>query len=202
MKLLVKRSVLQVSHSAAVTVVSLCRLMSARAVWHAHRSTAVCVTVRSVAVRLSPSATLPCRGSSGAAGYDLSAAASVTVPSRGRLLVPTDLSLAVPLGTYGRIAPRSGLALKSGIDVGAGVVDSDYRGSLGVLLFNHSDTDFSIAAGDRIAQLILERIAVAEVEETNELAHTERGHGGFGSTGVAANKRIRPEAADDHSVKE
>lgn len=121
----------------------------------------------------------------------MSAAASVTVPSRGRVLVPTDLSLCVPSGTYGRIAPRSGLALKCGIDVGAGVLDSDYRGPLGVLLFNHSDSDFSIAAGDRIAQLILEKIAVADVEEADELTNTERGLGGFGSTGVATSERVK-----------
>ena len=103
--------------------------------------------------------------------------------------MPTDLSVSVPPGTYGRIAPRSGLALRCGVDVGAGVVDSDYRGPVGVILFNHSDTDFSISAGDRIAQLILEKIEQADVVETDELGSTERGHGGFGSTGVAANHK-------------
>ena len=103
----------------------------------------------------------------------------------------------MPHGTYGRIAPRSGLALKAGIDVGAGVVDSDYRGPLGVLLFNHSDSDFNITTGDRVAQLILERIAVAEVEETDELTDTDRGHGGFGSTGVAASKRAKVEGGTE-----
>ena len=136
--------------------------------------------------RLSPHAVLPSRASSGAAGFDLSAAAALVVPARGKALVPTDLSIAVPEGTYGRIAPRSGLAWKNSLDVGAGVVDGDYRGPVGVLLFNHSDVDHAVKAGDRVAQLILERIVEgAQVEEREELGVTDRGEGGFGSTGVA-----------------
>lgn len=91
-------------------------------------------------------------------------------------------------------APRSGLAAKNFIDVGAGVVDYDYRGNVGVVLFNHAETDFAIARGDRIAQLILERICMADLEEVEELPDTERGAGGFGSTGVAA-------AADESATK-
>ena len=137
--------------------------------------------------RLSPHAVLPSRGSSGAAGFDLSSAASVVIPARGKALIPTDLSVAVPLGTYGRIAPRSGLALKHAIDVGAGVVDGDYRGPVAVLLFNHSDVDHAVQKGDRVAQLILEKIVEgADVEETDELTATDRGQGGFGSTGFGA----------------
>lgn len=78
---------------------------------------------------LSAKALLPSRGSAGAAGYDLSSAVDVTVPARGKALAPTDLSIALPDGTYGRIAPRSGLAWKNSIDVGAGVIDADYRGN-------------------------------------------------------------------------
>lgn len=122
--------------------------------------------------KLSVAAILPSRGTSGAAGYDLSSAYAYTVKARGKELVKTDLSIAVPDGTYGRIAPRSGLAWKNSIDVGAGVIDADYRGPVGVILFNHSDTDFKIAAGDRIAQLILERIVIADVVETNDLDST------------------------------
>jgi len=76
--------------------------------------------------KLSPEATLPTRGSSGAAGYDLSSAKDCIVPARGKALVPTDLSIAIPYGTYARIGPRSGLAWKNSIDVGAGIVDFDY----------------------------------------------------------------------------
>ncbi len=85
------------------------------------------------------------------------------------------------------VAPRSGLAHKHSIDVGAGVIDYDYRGNVGVILFNFSDKDFQISPGDRIAQLILERISMASVVEVADLDDTTRGAGGFGSTGVSAN---------------
>ena len=97
-------------------------------------------------------------GSALAAGYDLSASADCVVPGRGRALVKTDISMACPEGTYGRIAPRSGLAWKKFIDVGAGVVDADYRGDVGVILFNFGDEDFVVNPGDRVAQLILEKV--------------------------------------------
>lgn len=86
--------------------------------------------------------------------------------------------------TDGRIAPRSGLASKNFIDTGAGVIDADYRGPVKVLLFNHSDTDFAISEGDRVAQLVLERIYTPDVVEVQELEESVRGAGGFGSTGV------------------
>lgn len=108
------------------------------------------------------------------------------IPARGKGLCPTDLAIALPAGVYGRVAPRSGLAWKNSIDVGAGVIDEDYRGNVGVILFNHSDSDFTVKVGDRVAQLILEKIAIADVEETEgELPTTVRGEGGFGSTGVS-----------------
>lgn len=87
--------------------------------------------------------------------------------------------------TDGRIAPRSGLAAKNFIDVGAGVIDADYRGQVKVLLFNHSDADFVVKEGDRVAQLVLERIYTPEVVEVQELEESVRGAGGFGSTGVS-----------------
>ncbi|KAK3270731.1 hypothetical protein CYMTET_20883 [Cymbomonas tetramitiformis] len=135
---------------------------------------------------LSENATIPKRGSALAAGYDLSSAKDTVVPARGKALVATDLSIAVPEDTYGRVAPRSGLAWKHSIDVGAGVIDADYRGPLGVILFNLSDNDFEVKQGDRIAQLILERIRTPEVLVVEELEDTTRGAGGFGSTGVSA----------------
>ncbi|XP_047982815.1 deoxyuridine 5'-triphosphate nucleotidohydrolase-like [Salvia hispanica] len=134
--------------------------------------------------RLSEKAVLPSRGSPLSAGYDLSSAVETKVPARGKALVPTDLSVAVPEGTYARIAPRSGLAWKHSIDVGAGVVDADYRGPVGVILFNHSDVDFQVKVGDRIAQLIIQQIVTPEVAEVDDLDATARGSGGFGSTGV------------------
>uniref|UniRef100_A0A6S8H8H7 Deoxyuridine 5'-triphosphate nucleotidohydrolase n=1 Tax=Dunaliella tertiolecta TaxID=3047 RepID=A0A6S8H8H7_DUNTE len=133
--------------------------------------------------KLSEFAVLPKRGSAGAAGYDLASAHECVVPARGRLVVPTDLSIKLPSGTYGRVAPRSGLAVKHFIDTGAGVVDEDYRGPLGVVLFNHSDADFKVNRGDRVAQLIIEKIATPEVQEVENLDDTARGSGGYGSTG-------------------
>ena len=88
--------------------------------------------------KISEHATLPVRGSDGAAGYDLASAYDYVVPARGKELVKTDLSMAIPEGMYGRIAPRSGLAWKNFIDTGAGVIDADYRGEVKVLLFNHN----------------------------------------------------------------
>ena len=125
--------------------------------------------------KLSNNAALPKRSTSGAAGYDLSAAHDCTIPAGGKGLVKTGLSISFPAGLYARIAPRSGLALKKFIAVGAGVVDSDYRGDVGVVLFNHGDQDFQVKMGDRIAQLILERIDTPPVQEVQDLAGTERG---------------------------
>ena len=135
--------------------------------------------------RLSEHAVLPVRGSKLAAGYDLAAAHDRIIPAHGKGLVMTDLAMALAPSTYGRIAPRSGLAAKKFIDTGAGVIDADYRGNVGVLLFNHGEEDFVVKPGDRVAQLIIEQICTPEVCEVEDLAETERGVGGFGSTGVA-----------------
>ncbi|TFK56141.1 dUTP diphosphatase [Heliocybe sulcata] len=133
--------------------------------------------------RLSEKAKLPTRGSALAAGYDLYSAEKKTIPARGKALVDTQISIAVPAGTYGRVAPRSGLASKFMIDTGAGVIDADYRGVVFVLLFNHSDQDFEVQEGDRVAQLIIEKIQTPDVLEVDDLDETLRGAGGFGSTG-------------------
>lgn len=135
--------------------------------------------------KLSEHATIPVRGSDGAAGYDLSAAYDCVVKAKSKELVKTDLSIAIPKNTYARIAPRSGLAYKKFIDVLAGVVDYDYRGNVGVILANFGDEDFEVKKGDRIAQMILERITTPECVEVEDLEATERGAGGFGSTGVS-----------------
>uniref|UniRef100_A0A182QAD8 Deoxyuridine 5'-triphosphate nucleotidohydrolase n=1 Tax=Anopheles farauti TaxID=69004 RepID=A0A182QAD8_9DIPT len=134
--------------------------------------------------KLSENAFAPSKGSAKAAGYDLKSAYDYTVPARGKQLVMTDIQVQVPEGCYGRVAPRSGLAVKNFIDVGAGVVDEDYRGNVGVVLFNHSEMDFEVKKGDRIAQFICEKIAYPDLEELPSLTDTERGAGGFGSTGT------------------
>ena len=129
-------------------------------------------------------AVLPVRGTAGAAGYDISAASECVIPAHGKGTVDTGLAVSLPPGTYARIAPRSGLAYRHFIDVGAGVVDSDFRGEIKVILFNHSAEDFPVQAGDRIAQLILERIDTPPVRKVAVLNDTDRGDGGFGSTGT------------------
>lgn len=134
--------------------------------------------------RLSDKATLPTRGSADAAGLDLYASARVMIEPNGKALVPTDIAISVPTGHYGRIAPRSGLAVKNHIGVGAGVIDSDYTGPVQVVLFNHSATEpFAVNLGDRVAQLILEQISIPEMVEVAELTPSVRGSAGFGSTG-------------------
>ncbi|XP_005364452.2 deoxyuridine 5'-triphosphate nucleotidohydrolase, mitochondrial [Microtus ochrogaster] len=134
-------------------------------------------------VRLSEHATAPTRGSAGAAGYDLYSAYDYTIAPMEKAVVKTDIQIAVPSGCYGRVAPRSGLAVKYFIDVGAGVIDEDYRGNVGVVLFNFGKEKFEVKKGDRIAQLICERIFYPDLEEVETLDNTERGSGGFGSTG-------------------
>jgi dUTP pyrophosphatase len=136
--------------------------------------------------KLSPNATLPVRASIGAAGYDLFSAEDCTIEPRTRKVVKTDLSMAIPARHYGRVAPRSGLSFKFGIDIAAGVIDSDYRGPLGIVMVNNGTNAFEVKAGDRVAQLLLERVSTPEVEEVEELDDTVRGTSGFGSTGTAA----------------
>ena len=126
-------------------------------------------------------ALIPTQGSPDAAGYDLYSAEEKVVPTRRKMLIDTQISIATPPGTYGRIAPRSGLAAKNMIATGAGVVDADYRGVVFVLLFNHSDEDFKVKQGDWIAQLILEKIATPTIEQVEDLNKTVRGSQGFGS---------------------
>ena len=153
--------------------------------------------------KLSDKAIIPTRGSEWSAGYDLYSAKSVAIPPGGRAVVATDLSIACPAGTYGRIAPRSGLAVKKGIDVGAGVVDADYRGPVGVVLFNLGSEEFQVNEGDRIAQLVLEQIIMSPIEVVDKLDETVRGSGGFGSTGVANKKprTISPTNEEEPSEK-
>ncbi|XP_044518182.1 deoxyuridine 5'-triphosphate nucleotidohydrolase, mitochondrial isoform X1 [Gracilinanus agilis] len=133
--------------------------------------------------RLSEHATAPSKGSARAAGYDLYSAYDYTIPAMEKALVKTDIQISLPPGCYGRVAPRSGLAAKHFIDVGAGVIDEDYRGNVGVVLFNFGKETFEVKKGDRIAQLICERVFYPELEEVQGLDDTERGSGGFGSTG-------------------
>ena len=128
-------------------------------------------------------AVVPKRATEGSAGLDISSSVDSTVPPGKWCAISTGISIMVPKDCYARIAPRSGLTFKYGIQVGAGVIDSDYTGEIKVILFNHGAYDFTIKTGDRIAQLIFERIFTNELQEVEELVKTERGSGGFGSTG-------------------
>lgn len=137
--------------------------------------------------KIHPDAQMPKRATPGSAGMDLVSCVNIVVPGGSQwVAVETGIVLQFPPTVYARIAPRSGLAFKHGIQVGAGVVDSDYTGSLKVILFNHGTEPFPICAGDRIAQVIFEKIETPTLEECtfDELTVTERGAGGFGSTGV------------------
>ena len=129
-------------------------------------------------------ARLPTRGSDGAVGYYLYSSEDATVPCQaGRALVSTGIAIRLPEGVYGRVAHRSGLAVKHCINVGAGVIDPDYTGEVKVVLFNHGMENFEIKKGDRIAQLILERCETPIIKEIGLLEETLRGSDGFGSTG-------------------
>lgn len=130
---------------------------------------------------------LPAYATPFSAGLDLRADISedITLKPLQRRIIPTGLRIALPAGYEAQVRPRSGLALKHGITVlnSPGTIDSDYRGEIGVLLVNLSDEDFTIADGDRIAQMVIARHEQAEWEETAELDDTERGAGGYGHTG-------------------
>jgi len=135
--------------------------------------------------KLSENATIPTQGTRFAAGYDLYAAEDAVVVCGTRKLIKTNISMEITPGYYGRIAPRSGLAYKNGIDVLAGVIDSDYRGDIGVILYNtDKNIDFNVKKGDRIAQIIFEACYIATLNNVDNLDNTLRQAGGFGSTGV------------------
>lgn len=135
--------------------------------------------------RLDPDVPLPARAHPGDAGLDLHAAADVTLAPGERAAVPTGLALAIPAGCAGFVHPRSGLALRDGVTVvnAPGTIDAGYRGELKVLLVNLGDAPVAIGRGERIAQLVVQRVEDAVVVEVDELDPTPRGDGGFGSTG-------------------
>lgn len=135
-------------------------------------------------VKLSEKAFVPIKGSAISAGFDLFSAYDYIVPTHEKCLVSTDIQINVPKGTYGRIAPRSGLAWKNNIHVGAGVIDPDFRGNVKVLILNLGNEMFKIKAGDRIAQLICEKIENPNIILKKNLNKTIRNNDGFGSTGL------------------
>ena len=132
-------------------------------------------------------AKLPTKGSEYAAGYDLYSCEEGVIKSKMKGKIDIGLSLIIPNNHYGRIASRSGLTLNYSLDVGAGVIDSDYRGNISVILFNHGDKDFKYNIGDRIAQIIIEKISDCDIVNITEIDETIRGNNGFGSTGISNN---------------
>ena len=137
--------------------------------------------------KLNPKAELPKYKTEGSSGMDLMALIEkpITIKPQNSALIPTGLSIAIPEDTEVQIRPRSGLAAKSSISVlnTPGTIDSDYRGEIKIILFNHGKEEFIVNNGDRIAQMILMPVLKAEFEEIKELPKTVRGSGGFGSTG-------------------
>ena len=147
------------------------------------------MTVKVLITRLDPSVPLPKYGKPGDAGADLASRIDFTLPAGERALIPTGISVALPPGYVALVHPRSGLAIKNGISMvnTPGTVDASYRGELQIILINHDKSeDFVIKKGDRIAQLVIQKVEQAEFIEVDALPGTDRGAGGFGSTGVSS----------------
>jgi dUTP pyrophosphatase len=139
-------------------------------------------------VRLRETAVVPTRATAGAAGLDLVAdvEAPIVIERGATAMIPTGIAIALPASHEGQVRPRSGLAAKHGVTVlnAPGTIDEDYRGEVKVLLVNHGPRAFTVARGERIAQLVVARVEKPEVVEVASLEGTDRGAGGFGSTGV------------------
>ena len=127
-------------------------------------------------------ATIPTQATEGDAGYDLYSLEDITLAPMARVVAKTGISIAIPMGFYGRVAPRSGLAVKKGLDVLAGVVDAGYRGDIGVVLINLSTEDIKLEKQSKIAQLIIEKCHDVDWAEVGDLDESERGEDGYGSS--------------------
>lgn len=134
-------------------------------------------------VLMNNNATVPKKGTQYSAGYDLYASEDGVIEPNKRTMISTGIKMSIPNGYFGKIFPRSGLAVKNGINVLAGVIDSDYVGEIKVVLANHNDKAFEYKIGDRIAQLIILKCEDVDFELVDNLTATNRGEGGFGSTG-------------------
>ncbi len=143
------------------------------------------VTMTVKFLKLHPDAVIPTRGTALAAGLDLYSVEDMLIQPGEHKLVPTGLSMELPSSHEGQVRPRSGLAAKFGVTVlnSPGTIDEDYRGEVKVILINHGHSTFTIHKGDRIAQLVVAKVVIPEVVETTKLDDTQRGAGGFGSTG-------------------
>ncbi|MBR6061972.1 MAG: dUTP diphosphatase [Spirochaetales bacterium] len=135
--------------------------------------------------KINENAIVPTKQTANSAGYDLYASEDVSIAAHKYAAVGTGISVEMPNNIEGQVRPRSGLAFKFGITVlnAPGTIDADYRGEIRVCLINHSDTDYDVHAGDRIAQIVFAAVAPTVLTEVTQLGATERGEGGFGSTG-------------------
>ena len=136
--------------------------------------------------RIHSDAVLPAYAHPSDAGMDVRSVADLVIPAGGRALVPTGLVAIIPPMYEIQVRPRSGLALKHGVTVlnTPGTIDSGYRGEIGVILANFGDREFSVSKGDKVAQLVFAPVVQPEIEETDTIDDTDRGAGGFGSTGI------------------
>ena len=137
--------------------------------------------------RIHPDAVMPAYAHASDAGMDVRSVRELVIPPGGRALVPTGLVVNLPAGYEAQVRPRSGLALKAGVTVlnSPGTIDAGYRGEIGVILANFGQDDFKVNVGDRIAQLVIAPVLQPVVIEATEVDSTDRGAGGFGSTGVS-----------------
>ena len=137
-------------------------------------------------IRLHENAIIPTKAHDDDAGYDLFAAGDARVSPGQSALIPTGIAIALPPMTEAQIRPRSGLALRERVTVlnTPGTIDAGYRGEIGVILINHGDSDFIVARGMKIAQMVISRVLDTRLSEVSKLDDTQRGGGGFGSTGV------------------
>src|SRR6201995_2255711 len=140
--------------------------------------------------RINPEARIPTKGSQRAAGHDLYTQEAKKIPAKGQAIIGTRIAIGLPPGTYGRIAPRSGLAAKHALTTNAGVIDADYTGEVKIIMVNYGEQDYEVQKGDKIAQLIVERIMDEEIVLVKELDITERGAEGFGSSDTGMSKQV------------
>lgn len=134
--------------------------------------------------KMSNLAKTPQRSSVGSAGYDIYTIENCNVLAGKNKLIKTGIKIEMEDGVYAKICPRSGLAIKHSIGIGGGVIDSDYRGEICVIVFNHGDKDYEIRCGDRIAQIVFQRYLKVNFIEDEQLTKSVRGESGFGSTGI------------------
>lgn len=133
--------------------------------------------------KLHVDAKIPTYAHTGDAGFDLCAIESATIPVGARVLVSTGIAMEIPLGYVGLIWDKSGLSMNHGLKNLGGVIDAGYRGEIKAGVVNLSDEDYTVTAGHKIAQMLIQKVEHAEIKEVSELSDTTRGHGGFGSTG-------------------